>query len=324
MLGGRGYYGARVVEALSAVGEAVAGSRNPGLQGVAIDLSRPDTFGALDGWDVVVNAADAVGAPPDDAMRHVLASGGLFVDLSADPVGLERALALGDTTERPTGTIVLGAGVFPGLSTAMAAEIGRRARRVQLGVRLSPFSVAGPGNVALMMASLDLPVGPAAPMPFLGAGSVQALSTVLGDAPLIRSLAPDAEVETRLAVVPGILRFNVALLAWLLAHAGPLRGLLATVSRVSLSWLRVGLFRNAGTAVELTVVADGGTEGKQRLLARVADGHAAMAVGAAAAVALVLRRRPPPGVYVAGVLLDLDLLVAKMGELGVDVELSSE
>jgi len=343
VLGGKGYYGLRVTGALQRLDgvEVVVGSRSGGVR---IDLQDASTFTALDGFDFVVNAADAVGAPPDAAMEYVLRNGGTFVDLSADPVGVERALDRFSAMKSPKGSLVLGAGVFPGVSTAMAAELCRTSPTLQtlhLGVRLSPLSGAGPGNVGLMMATLEsaaaywergqrkegAAVGPAVNLPYLGAGLRPSLRVGLPDAPLLHALAPNADVSTHMALIPGAMRFSFAFLAWMLRLLGPLRALVTVPTRWSMLLLRAYLFRSVGTSVALTVVADLGRPGERSIKALVPDGHLAMALGSAAAVSWLRSHPQAPGVYTAGALTPLDELLTEMkrigGELAVELDAPS-
>ena len=119
VIGGQGFYGARVLAAIAALGEpvevAAGGRRGP----VTIDLTRPETFPAMADFALVVNSSDAVNAPPDAAMAWCLARGIVWLDMGADAPTVERLLAV----ESQGGTAMVGVGVFPGLSTALAASV---------------------------------------------------------------------------------------------------------------------------------------------------------------------------------------------------------
>ena len=124
VIGGHGFYGARVVAVLLRAGhDAVAASRSSRV--LRIDLADSTTFSALAGFDAVVNASDSVKAPPDALARWCLDNGQVLFDMVADLPTAERLLDL--PHDNVTGHVVVGVGVFPGLSTALAMATWRAA-----------------------------------------------------------------------------------------------------------------------------------------------------------------------------------------------------
>jgi hypothetical protein len=165
VIGGLGFYGSKVAASLRARGhDVVIGTRGRRSQGradaVAVDLAAPETFAAFAGFDAIVNCSDSVNAAPDAAVRHVLVHGGAWLEMGAHLECTERLLAL-PADPASVGTAVIGVGVFPGLSTALARAVARQGEAgcetIELGIRLSPLSGAGRANCALMAASLFVP-----------------------------------------------------------------------------------------------------------------------------------------------------------------------
>lgn len=327
VLGGTGYYGQRVMDALRGadVGPVVSAARH--RADVRVDLDDPSTFSVLRDYAAVVNASDSVRAKPDAAMRYALAEGVLWVEMGADPELARRALALDVAPAR--GTVVLGAGIFPGLSTALAVELaGTDAERVELGIRLSPLSGAGGGNCALMTHTLALPsvryeagvrrsgrtVGPRAEVPFYD-GAAEAAELALPDVDLIAAATKAPEVRARFALQPGVLLHGFRALGWLADRLGTLRGGLLAASYVFLLALRAGLLRRVSSPVDLSVVVHGPSGTRQRLV-RVPDGTQGAALALAVFVRELLPRPLPTGVAVAGQLVSAQALVAGMRALG--------
>jgi len=162
IVGGYGFYGSKVAEALTARGYTIGrGTRSArGREdAVQVDLTDPATYPAMDPFEIVVNCSDSVGAAPDQAVQHILATGGVWLEMGADGPSMERLLALEPGADA-TGTAVLGVGVFPGMSTVLArtvAEDGPSCNTLELGIRVSPLSGAGRGTCALMAESLFVP-----------------------------------------------------------------------------------------------------------------------------------------------------------------------
>jgi NAD(P)-dependent dehydrogenase (short-subunit alcohol dehydrogenase family) len=83
-----------------------------------VDLAAPETLpAALQGVDLVVSTV------PDQTLtaeRHVLANGGLMLNLSAEPA---TALTTLRAAGEPTGTVVMNAGIAPGVTNLVAAAL---------------------------------------------------------------------------------------------------------------------------------------------------------------------------------------------------------
>ena len=333
VIGGRGYYGARVVEQLGRLDglEVSTAGRRGG--DTTLDLADAETLHVLDGWDLIVDCADTVGAPPDAAVRRVLARGGTWLEMGADSPAVERLLAL--SVPDPAGAIVVGVGIFPGLSTAVAADVAARVtgplERVDVAVRLSPLSGAGPGNVSLMTSSLETPsyryeagqrlegpvLGESRAFPYARVGDQVAMHVALPDTALVRRATGAPDVASWLAVSPAWLRFNFMALTAMLRVAGPLRRPLLWLTDRLMALTRGVFLRRVSSSVQLTARARGadGSVAERRL--DVPDGQLGTALGVAAAVALLLSRDAPPapGVYTVADLFAVDDLLAEVRRL---------
>ncbi len=164
VVGGTGFLGGRAVDALRRSGACdvrIASRRASGPGTFRLDLQDPSTFSAIDGADVVADVANSSIAPPFGFAEHCLTHGITLLEASSDrPVveGLHSRFA-GATGSK--GSIVLGAGIFTGLSNllgraAVNALPGNPCTSLEIGVRSSPFSGAGGGTVDLMADALGV------------------------------------------------------------------------------------------------------------------------------------------------------------------------
>ncbi len=155
VIGGRGFLGSRAVSALRRIPGyevAVASRRGP----LRVDLADPSTFESLVGFDVVVDVADTTTTAPDALAEFCLARGLVLVEASSDREAVERIHRALAGRDGP-GAVILGAGIFTGLSNLLgAAAAGRGARSLDLAIRSSPYSGAGTGTIELMVAAMAI------------------------------------------------------------------------------------------------------------------------------------------------------------------------
>ena len=125
-----------------------------------LDVTRPETWSALDGADVVVDLGDATRVPPDELIAWCLSRGLTVLEATSDGPCVERLHQR--FASATSGRLVLGAGIFTGVSNLLARQaardLGGAVERVTLGIASSPFSGAGAGTVALMLSALRQPV----------------------------------------------------------------------------------------------------------------------------------------------------------------------
>jgi hypothetical protein len=122
VIGANGVLGALTAQAFEDAGWEVvrAGSLGPRAGNWRrIDLDRPETVApGLEAVDVVINTVPHTGAVVE---RFVIEQGGLLLNTSAQPAAY--ADPLGDVLHAAAGTVVLGAGIAPGLTNLIAAEL---------------------------------------------------------------------------------------------------------------------------------------------------------------------------------------------------------
>ena len=331
VLGGRGYFGSRVVYVLRLCDdvEVAVGSRRGEVR---VDLGDPSTFAAFDDFDVVVNCADTVGASPLPAARHVLEHGGVWMDMGAEAGTAQQLLDL--EVVEPKGHVVVGVGIFPGLLTMLGKHVSQLVgpcERIDLGVRLSTLSGAGKGNVRLMVEMLDQPgfdfhegkrrerpaLGPVTDLPYAGTGPAPSSAITMPDTALVRRVTTAPNVATHLAVVPSWMRPGFSMTQWLLDHSGPLRGLVLAMTRWSLLVMRAVVLRALTTRVQLTAVANRGRPDETARALDFEDGRDGNALGVAAAVLLWRDVDPPDaGVYPAASLFGLDEALVRLTHAG--------
>jgi hypothetical protein len=122
IIGAHGVLGALTVVAFSAAGWAVrCAARRPGPGQIQIDLDRRDSIeAALHQDELVVNT---VPHPDLLAERHVLEHGGTLINSSALPAAAGRSLRA--VAGAASGTVVMNAGLAPGVTTIVAADLLR-------------------------------------------------------------------------------------------------------------------------------------------------------------------------------------------------------
>ena len=122
VIGARGALGALTADAFQCAGWQVrTGGRSADTSPASryVDLAEPSTLeAALDGIDLVVTT---VPDPTLAAERHVLAHGGLLLNLSAEPAAALRTLRQDSTTH--AGAVMMNAGIAPGVTNLVAAAL---------------------------------------------------------------------------------------------------------------------------------------------------------------------------------------------------------
>ncbi len=118
VLGGHGVFGTMIAEAAEAAGwTASRSSRRPSAGFCHVDLAEPQTLEkVIDEADVIVSTV------PDEqlvAERMVLDRGGLLINVSA--MAARFAPRLRREPGPPRGTVLMNAGIAPGLTNLLAA-----------------------------------------------------------------------------------------------------------------------------------------------------------------------------------------------------------
>jgi len=330
VLGGRGFFGGRVVKAFQARGDEVviAGSRGGD---VVLELSQI-AASQLAGYDVVVNCADTLAVAPDHLHQVAIESGALYLEPTAEPAPIVQALERRARFSGP-GIAVYGLGIFPGLSNLAAHaayEDNGREGPVEVAMQFSPFTAAGAGMVALIAHLMAEPApyyeggarktAPAfsrgKPMPFDGTWK-RTLRAAIPETELLHASLGVKDVTALLSPQPGVmmplLRFASMLVPpWKLAK----RAYLAMI-RGSVGLLRRVIFRNRPTRVVISAVAGRrGDAHEGRVVNLVTpDGVTCGAYAIAAAAGLIHARRPKAGTYILDELLSLEEVTTAMRAL---------
>ncbi len=330
IVGGHGFLGsvaARHLDAVNDVDVVVAGRQGP----LRLDLRDPSTFTALDGADVVVNAASSHAASPAALASYCLSRGLVLLEASSDRGVVEELLAL-EVAPTMSGSVVVGAGIFTGLSNLLgraAADAAPGAKRLAIGICSSPLSGAGQGTIDLMTDALAVParmVSAGKAVDVVAGKSAGVIAFPRGRRRTLTFSFPEAIMLARSTGLPNV---SVAFAPspsplWLTFWLTPSWVLTSRLYRRALgafmSVLRRVLLRGVSSAVELVARAEGdGVVVEHRLSA--ADGF--LVGGAAiAAMARRLARTPPPrGVHTIDEVCAIDDVVADIKAIAPDVRL---
>ena len=146
VIGGHGVFGTMIADAAEAAGwTTIRTSRRPAAGFRHVDLADPQTLEqVIDEADVIVSTV------PDEhlvAERMVLGRGGLLVNVSALPASA--AGRLRREISQPRGTVLMNAGIAPGLTNVLAAGLLARhpeADEVELVFTISMKGSTGPAG----------------------------------------------------------------------------------------------------------------------------------------------------------------------------------
>lgn len=344
VIGGGGFLGRRTVEAATKLPGArvTVGhrSRSPDLawtdrlgaevSSVRVDLEDPSTFSEMTRHDWVVNVSDTLAAPPEQAVDYALDRGVRFVEAGAHAATMERLLR---RTRGPaadpadwSGCVILGAGLFPGMSNLLARELVAwvgATDELNVAIRLNPLAGGGPGLVELMVRAtqeeavsyqegkrvISRPVRPGIRV-FTGRRSVPTIGLGLPEAHMLRASLGIPTVGTYLTTIPTMPAWVTRrLLEWLPEGPAAEKAFVPLMRRY-LRLIRMGLFKNKAEFVEVNVVTGNG----RQLALRTDDGIAATAHVLAATLQALGERPPPPGAYLPDEVLSLgDLMPRVLG-----------
>jgi len=146
VIGAQGVLGALTVRTFGAAGWDVRpAARRPRSGQSEIDLGDPDSIAAAcAGYELVVNT---VPHPDLLAERHILERGGALINISALPAASGRALR--GIAAGATGTVLMNAGLAPGVTTVVATDLLRLhpdADELELVFTLSSRIPRGPAS----------------------------------------------------------------------------------------------------------------------------------------------------------------------------------
>jgi hypothetical protein len=316
VVGGRGFIGSRAIATLKRADDVqveVASRRGP----LRIDLTDPSTFESLRGFDVVVDAADTTSSRPDALAKFCLENGITMLEASSDREAIERLQTLDRADAK--GAVILGAGIFTGLSNLMCGEAAKGARSVDFAVSTTPYSGAGTGTIELMSASLaqgarayangESTLGPPVakgPRIKFPSGESPTLQVSLAEPWMIHKSTNVPNVRAFFAPRPSLLVYMfLALPLWLVRTR-----FFRSFFGLYMAFLRKLILRSVSTRVEMVAVTDKG------LISLVARDGMQTAGDAIAAMVVNLRDKKVSGVKVVDEVLELDPVLATMRDLG--------
>jgi len=264
VIGAQGALGNVVAERFAAAGWTVhpAGRRPDRREGFRrLDLDRPETLSAaLKDVDLVVSTVAHAGL---SAERMVLARGGVLVNCSHAPT--RAAVELTREAKEPKGTVLLNAGLVPGIANLVAADLlEERPRADCLEVAFTVFSEGTAGKAGGEFAHeglttrshhrvVELPL----PEPF---GELACIEVFEGEDGGLGGVAGGRRVETYLGFADRSLNLG-------LRAANALR-LMRLLPRAAFATERGG---KSGTSREPTAVWLGARRGAERLGASVIE-----------------------------------------------------
>lgn len=328
VIGGRGHLGSRIVQALARLTDiqvVCAGRSQRSAEDRIVDLKRPATFGALRDADVIVNATSSHAAHPDRLIDYALHHRHTLVETSSDRSVITRALARRGKVPDATGTLVLGAGIFTGLSNLLgAAAIGdhQHCDRLDLAVSSSPFSGAGAGTIDLMVDSLRTPalrfvagqplrLSPISRGPDFHVSGCDRVSLLvaLAEPQMLHASSGVANISMYMLPKPAALaRAFLTLPAWMLASR-----IYGALMWVQFTLLRRLLLRRRPTRVELFASAyDSVAKTATTRALSAGDGMWTAGVAAASIASLLQDQQLEPGVKCVDECMNLHAVLERM------------
>ena len=332
VIGGTGFLGAKTVEALRrfpGVHVEVASRRGP----LIVDVGKPATFAALDAADVVIDLTDGTRSRPDALAAWCLESGKTLLEATSDAETIRRLVDAHRMAKGP-GRVVLGGGLFTGVSNLMARDVAEAAGAgcaLTWAVASSPFSGAGKGTIALMVEAAARPAvktvkgkreehglsrGPTLDI----AGTKRpTLRMSLAEAELLPLSTGATNVETFFAPKPGFLVTAFTMLPAFLLATRWFRWLLEAYFTV----LRRFVLRSVPSSVQMVATAERAGKAFSRTVT-CSDGMDAGAWALAAMAEAVGRAPPEAGLSFIDDTVRLEALVKRVNEVAGRVVLALE
>lgn len=334
VIGGRGFLGAKVVAAFRGWPDTdvlVSSHEADSPELMLLDLNDVTTFTLMKNFDFVINCSNTFVAPPDKAIDYCLQNGITFLETTADSDTIERLLIsyrgvnnAGDNRHR--GMVILGLGIFPGLSNIVARELYsdmKSCDRLEVAIRFSPISGAGHGMCMLMQKSLAIPVvryshGKRVEEGPYGGGAVikfghterATLMAAFPESIMLHWSTGVPGTATYFAPMPGLFHPVISIFSTVINGIGAIRGPLLWLFRQACVLLRARLLRNRMTPVYLTAVGKRRSGSEKYLSLKVTDGLRAGAYVISAAVAILFgKSKKLSGVYLPDEIFGLAELV---------------
>lgn len=323
VIGGTGFLGAKTVRALRRFPDVqveVASRRGP----IVVDVSKAQTFSALGASDVVIDLTDCTRSRPDALATWCLESGKTLLEATSDSQTIRRLVDAHRSTKGP-GRVVLGGGIFTGVSNLMARDVADAAGAgcsLTWAVASSPYSGAGKGTIALMVEAAARPAvktvdgkrqehglsrGPT--LDFAGTKR-PTLAMSLAEAEMFPLSTIATTIETFFAPKPGFLVTAFTMLPAFLLATSWFRVLLEAYFTL----LRRFVLRSMPSSVQMVARAEGAGLVFSRTVT-CTDGMEAGAWALAAMAEAVGRTPPKPGLSFIDDAVRLEPLVLRVNEV---------
>lgn len=323
VLGGTGFLGAKTVDALRQFPQVevlVASRRGP----LVVDLSKPETFPALLPADVIIDLTDGTRSQPDALASWCLQNGKTLLEATSDAETVRRLVQAARQSAGP-GRVVVGAGIFTGVSNLMAHAVADEAGEgasLSWAVASSPFSGAGKGTIALMVDAAArkavrtvngrreesiLSAGPT--LDFAGTKR-PSLRMSLAEAEMLPLSTKASSIETFFAPKPGLLVTAFTLIPAFLLQARWFRAALELYFTV----LRRFVLRSVPSSVQMVARAEKNGRVFERHTSSN-DGMEAAAFAIAAMAEGVAKAPLVPGLRFIDEVLQFESVVARVNEV---------
>ncbi len=323
VLGGTGFLGAKTVEALKRfpqVDVLVASRRGP----LVVDVAKPETFSELVPADVIVDLTDGTRSQPDALASWCLQHGKTLLEATSDAETVRRLVEAHRHSAGP-GRVVVGAGIFTGVSNLMARAVADEAGEgasLSWAVASSPFSGAGKGTIALMVDAAarkvvrtvngrreesSLAAGPT--LDFAGTKR-PSLRMSLAESEMLPLSTKASSIETFFAPKPGLLVAAFTLLPAFLLQAKWFRSALEAYFTV----LRRFVLRSVPSSVQMVARAEKNGRVFERHTSS-SDGMEAAAFAIAAMAEGVAKAPMVPGLHFIDEVLEFAPVIARVNEV---------
>jgi hypothetical protein len=339
VIGGHGFLGAKVLKGLSSITylEVDVGSPDRNSpDSIYIDLNDASTFSAMEKFDHIINCSNSLNAKPDKAIAYALEQGLTFIEMSADLDTIER-LITADRNKTLTedgpfkGVLIIGAGVFPGISNLLAKELYESTKgceQLEVVIRFSPLSGAGHGMCDLMSNLLQTntvryengarveeePISSGVDVK-TGEKKYKSLKAGLPEGIMLFFSTKASTTAAYFAPAPGILRMPILIFSRVLNYLKVIRDPLQSIFVLMCKLFRGNLLKNKATFIEMTAIANRDTY-PETLAIKISDGILAGAyIPAVLLEHLHSAEKPKPGMYFIDQILELSETIPMLEDI---------
>lgn len=337
VIGGRGFFGQKIADALRKLPEAdivIGGRRENETQNtLQINLDDQTEFEKLKAFDFVVNCATVSGSHYKALITWCLVNKVTFIETTADIPSVKLLFAVKAEiaqeidSKHVNGAFIFGAGIFPGISNLLYKHHLQKypaKKSIDLNIRYNVLSGAGKGMCRLMTEALVTPCSwfennkhetkkvPFASLqkrPFKG-GSNYSVQLSMPELWFIRAGSKVPTIKTFISFRPTL----VTLTSYYLFNPIPYLGFLKKPFLKLLYpgfYLMRGIFlKNAGTDIYMSCQSDSNE------VSGVWFNDAFLAAGLFVAAAITLNEYQKKGMYTVEDIFDLEPFVQLMAQIG--------